>query len=354
MKKYVEIFFIALLALNLGCDSTTEPIKEKLLKGIVKDTQGNLLSDVKVFIIYDYGQSAPKIQPNNIFNKPINIAGVDLNSFTAVLYENGVKLDWITLSEQENSGFEIERKSSSNSSWEKIGFVVGNGTTIDTNYYSFIDNHLPSYIYWYRLKIIEFNGSFEYSSEVQIDHIILPQFSAIQQNYPNPFDISTTILFQVRKLASIKMDVCNFKDKSTLINLLDFQANAGSYDMQPTRLDSVPSNGYIVQMKIQESDSTYTLEKNILKTFRTYDQAILNSCPNFVTKSGIFEIKYENIPFGQNFYLTGEDDPTPLGEFRLRNNLKLIIYKPGFKVMQKDVAINLNEGQELEIKLEAE
>nr|HMN25311.1 hypothetical protein [Ignavibacteriaceae bacterium] len=63
---------------------------------------------------------------------------------------------------------------------------------------------------------------------------------------------------------------------------------------------------------------------------------------------------YDDIPFGQNFYVTGEADPTPLGEFRLRNNLKLVIYKPGFKVVQKDVAINLNEGQELEIKLELE
>ena len=118
--------------------------------------------------------------------------------------------------------------------------------------------------------------------------------------------------------------------------------------------DSLPSNGYKLLLNIQESDSTYTLEKNILKTFRSYDQSMLAGSPNTITKSGSFEIKYDDIPFGQNFYLTGEADPTPLGEFRLRNNLKLVIYKPGFKVVQKDVAINLNEGQELEIKLELE
>lgn len=353
MKSLISFLFVSLLIIGVGCDSTTEPIKEKLLKGKVKDTQGNLLSDVKVFIIYDYGQSAPKIQPKNIFNKPINIAGVDLYSFTAELYENGVKLEWSTLSEQNNSGFEIERKSSSNSSWQKIGFVMGYGTTTDTNYYSFIDHDLPSEIYWYRLKIIEFNGSFEYSSEVQIDHIILPHFSAIQQNYPNPFDISTTILFQLRKQANVKMDVCNFKDKSTLINLIDFQKNAGNYVLilQP---DTLPSNAYKVLLRIQESDSTYTLEKNILKTFSFYYPTILTSTPNSITKSGIFEIKFEDIPFGQKFYRTGEADPSPLGEFIIKNNLKLVIYKPGYKVVQKDVAINLDEGQEIEIQLEAE
>lgn len=353
MKSLISFLFISLLVINVACDSTTEPIKEKLLKGIVKDTQGNLLSDAKIFIIYDFGQGTPKPQPENIFDKPVGIAAVDLYSFTAVLYENGVKLDWITLSELNNTGFEIQRKTS-NTDWAIVGFVAGNGTATDTNYYSFIDNNLPSAIYWYRLKAIEFNGSFEYSSEIQIDNIILPQFSAIQQNYPNPFDLSTTILFQLRKQANIKMDVCNFKDRSILINLLDFQANAGNYNIQPTKLDSVPSNGYIVQMKIQESDSIYTFEKNILKTFRTYNQSILNSCPNAITKSGTFEIKYDEIPFGQKFYRTGEADPTPLGEFRLRNNLKLVIYKPGYKVVQKDVVIDLNEGQEIQITLEAE
>lgn len=354
MKKHMEIFFIALLALNFGCDNSTEPTSAKgSLKGIVKDTQGNLLSDAKIFIIYDFGQGTPKIQPNNIFNKPVSIAAVDLYSFTAVLYGNGVKLDWITLSELNNTGFEIQRKSS-NTNWAIIGFVTGNGTATDTNYYSFIDNNMAAGSYWYRLKSVEFNGNYEYSSAIQVNLVYLPLVSAIEQNYPNPFDISTEILFQLRKQASVKIDLCNFSDKSTLINLLDFQANSGSYNIRPTKLDSVPSNGYIVQMKIQESDSTYTLEKNILKTFRYYDQAILNSYPNSITKSGVFEIKYDNIPFGQKFYLTGEADPTPLGEFRLRNNLKLVIYKPGFKVVQKDVAINLDQGQELQIQLEAE
>jgi hypothetical protein len=352
MKSLIIFLFVSLLFISTSCDSTTEPSIEKSLNGTVKDIQGNLLSDVKVFIIYDYGQGTGIIQSRSLFNKPFGLTGVDLYSFTAVLFNSGAKLDWVTLSELNNTGFEIQRKTS-NSDWEVVGFVAGVGTTTDTSYYSFTDRNMEAGIYWYRLKIIEFNANYEYSPEVQFNLVYLPLVSAIEQNYPNPFDISTTILFQLRKTANVKIDVCRFKDKSILFNLLDFQLNPGKYNLHLSS-DSLPNNGYKVLLNVQESDSTYTLEKNILKTFRIYDQSMLTGAPNAITKSGVFEIKYDDIPFGQNFYLTGEADPTPLGEFRLRNNLKLVIYKPGFKVVQKDVAIDLNEGQEVQITLEAE
>jgi len=352
MKSLILFLFISLLIISIGCDSTTEPGMERNLKGIVKDTQGKLLSDVKVFIIYDYGQTTAKIQPKDFFNRPVSIAGVDLYSFTAVLFNSGAKLDWVTLSELNNTGFEIQRKTS-NSDWEVVGFVAGVGTTTDTNYYSFVNNNMAAGSYWYRLKIIEFNGNFEYIPEITFNLVYLPLVSTIDQNYPNPFDISTTILFQLRKTAYVKMDVCRFKDKSILFNLLDFQANPGKYNLH-LESDSLPNNGYKVLLHVQEYDSAYTLERNILKTFRSYDQSMLTGAPNTITKSGGFEIEYDDIPFGQNFYLTGEADPTPLGEFRLRNNLKLVVYKPGYKVVQKDVTINLDEGQEIGITLETE
>lgn len=351
MKSLILFLFISLLIISVSCDSTTEPIKEKLLKGTVKDTQGNLLSDVKVFIIYDCGQIPAKTQSNNAFNKPTSIDVAVLYSFTGTPYEDGVRLDWTTLVELNNSGFQVERKTST-SDWIVIGFVTGAGSTNDTSYYSFNDINLESGDYWYRLKAIEFDGSFEYSSALHIEHI-LPQSSAIQQNYPNPFDLSTTIQFQLRKQANVKMDVCSFFDKSTLQNLIDQQLNAGSYSLI-LKPDSLPNNAYKVLIKIQESDSTYTLEKNIFKTYLLYDQSILNSCPNSITNSGLFEIKYDDIPFGQKFYRTGEADPSPLGEFTLKNNLKLVIYKPGYKVVQKDVTLDLNEGQEINITLELE
>ena len=47
--------------------------------------------------------------------------------------------------------------------WERIGFVEGNGTTTEENNYSFIDGDLICRKYQYRLKQIDYDGSFEYS-----------------------------------------------------------------------------------------------------------------------------------------------------------------------------------------------
>lgn len=352
MKWLISFLFISFLIISVSCDSTTEPTKEKLLKGTVKDTQGNLLSDVKVFIIYDYGQGLPKTQTHFSIGKRTGISSVELTSFSASVLENSVKLSWSTATELENLGFEIQRKTNTNSDFNTIGFVAGSGTTTEAKNYSFIDPNVTSGSFVYRLKIIAIDSTFEYSNSIAIS-VVTPLQTGLAQNYPNPFDISTTIQFQLRKQANVKMDVCRFKDKSIYFNLLDRSLYPGNYNVQYMP-DSLPSNGYKLLLNIQEPDSTYTLEKNILKTFRSYDQSMLTGAPNTITKSGAFEIKYDDIPFGQNFYLTGEADPTPLGEFRLRNNLKIVIYKLGYKVVQKVVSIILDEGQEIEIQLEEE
>ncbi len=66
---------------------------------------------------------------------------VELTSFSAANLNNGVKLSWTTATENNNSGFEIER-SRNNKTFNKIGFVSGNGTTTDKSNYSFVDQNV--------------------------------------------------------------------------------------------------------------------------------------------------------------------------------------------------------------------
>jgi hypothetical protein len=70
-----------------------------------------------------------------------------------------VILNWVTASEVNNSGFEIERKIN-NSTWENTGFIPGNGTTTETRAYTFSDNNLKPGIYYYRLKQVDHDGSY--------------------------------------------------------------------------------------------------------------------------------------------------------------------------------------------------
>ena len=64
---------------------------------------------------------------------------VELTSFTAEVLEDEVELTWTTATETNNSGFEILR-STQKDEWNKIGFVLGHGTTTETQHYSFTDN----------------------------------------------------------------------------------------------------------------------------------------------------------------------------------------------------------------------
>lgn len=135
---------------------------------------------------------------------------VELISFTANVRGSFVILDWSTASEKNNEGFEIERKKSGlNETWKKIGFVEGNGTSTITRNYSFTDRLNAYGNYSYRLKQIDFNGSFEYSNEVEIKSGSKPDNYSLYQNYPNPFNPTTIIRFEIPEAAKVRLVVYN-------------------------------------------------------------------------------------------------------------------------------------------------
>ncbi|MFN7015112.1 MAG: hypothetical protein ACK4ON_12670, partial [Bacteroidia bacterium] len=95
------------------------------------------------------------------------IIPVELVSFRAVINKGSVELNWTTATEVNNRGFEIERNV--NGKFEVIGFVNGHGTTTNRQSYSFIDNNPGTGIVQYRLKQVDFNGTYSYSNVVEVD-----------------------------------------------------------------------------------------------------------------------------------------------------------------------------------------
>ena len=80
--------------------------------------------------------------------------------------------------------------------WETIGFVNGNGTTTQKQFYSFFDIPSEEGTYLYRIKQIDFDGNFKYSNQIEVNFFLITNF-ALLQNYPNPFNPTTTISYQV-------------------------------------------------------------------------------------------------------------------------------------------------------------
>ncbi len=123
------------------------------------------------------------------------VVPVELASFTAKNINGNVVLNWLTASELNNSGFEVQRRSG-NENFAAIGFVEGFGTTSQAQSYSFTDREAVSGNYTYRLKQIDFDGTFSYSPEVNVGVNVPAEFN-LSQNYPNPFNPSTKINFNL-------------------------------------------------------------------------------------------------------------------------------------------------------------
>lgn len=143
-----------------------------------------------------------------LFMQYNEVLPVELTSFSAVVNGNNVNLRWETAIETNNFGFEVERKAQ-NSSWQKIGFVPGNGNSNSPKYYSYIDKNISSAgIYYYRLKQYDIDGTFDYS-EIIAAEIASPTKFSLKQNFPNPFNPSTTISFALPVKSGVRINIYN-------------------------------------------------------------------------------------------------------------------------------------------------
>lgn len=126
---------------------------------------------------------------------------VELTSFIATTNGNLVTLNWTTATEVNNYGFNIERaavKTVHDPSllWETICFVQGHGNCHSSKEYSFTDSPTGGKEFYYRLKQMDFDGSYQYSEIVSVSMENIYQLK-LEQNYPNPFNPHTTIKYTI-------------------------------------------------------------------------------------------------------------------------------------------------------------
>ena len=175
---------------------------------------------------------------------------VELVSFSAKQIDKNVFLKWQTATELNNRGFEIERKIG-NSDWRIIGFKEGFGTTTETHFYSFIDDNISRGKYQYRLKQIDYNGTFEYSKTVEVEVLVINNF-VLQQNYPNPFNPTTIIKYSIP--TNVKRGTLNVSLKvydvlgNEIATLVNEEKQAGNYEVE-FNAANLPSGIYFYQLR---------------------------------------------------------------------------------------------------------
>jgi parallel beta-helix repeat protein len=159
---------------------------------------------------------------------------VELVSFTATTQAGTVILYWSTATEANNHGFEIERKIieiESEGEWTTIGFREGYGTTTEPKEYSYVDDIRDINVksISYRLKQIDYDGSYKYSEEVFVDNPAPIDYS-LQQNYPNPFNPNTKIKYSIPQTSKVVIIVFAVlgNEIETLVNE---EKSAGTYEI---------------------------------------------------------------------------------------------------------------------------
>jgi hypothetical protein len=183
------------------------------------------------------------------------IVPVELLAFTASVNNSAVQLLWSTATELNNKGFEIERSINDADNFVNIGFVGGKGNSTEINYYSYSDQPdlNGGHQLYYRLKQIDFDGTFSYSNVVNVTYD-MPGTFVLNQNFPNPFNPSTRITYFVPKESFVSIKVYDFlgREVKTLVN--NFQTT-GSHEIVFDASD-MPSGTYFYTLVTDNYSST--------------------------------------------------------------------------------------------------
>lgn len=182
---------------------------------------------------------------------------VELETFTATLHSNLVVLNWQTATEVNVYAFEVQKKTSGQD-WITIGNVFAHGNSNSPKYYSFKDGSLISGESYYRLKMIDNDGSFEYSPETSVT-VGLPKSLIITQNYPNPFNPTTTINYSLPQNSFVALKVYDILGEEIAV-LVNGEKPAGNYSVDFDG-GNLASGTYIYKLS---ANGQYSVKKMIL------------------------------------------------------------------------------------------
>jgi hypothetical protein len=223
------------------------------VKGVLQDVMLGTIINIQMSGAGSYQVTNPAIY--NKLKMTLTYNGtlpVEVISFMAIVISGTINLNWKTVSEVNNMGFNVER-SINKSDWTKITFVQGNQNSTSTIAYSYADKSVSqSGKYYYRLKQIDNDGSYKYSNIIEADLLTPPVFS-LSQNFPNPYNPSTMIKYQIPEAGLVTLKIYDIlgREVTTLVNENKID---GYYEIN-FDASKLPSGNYIYQLKAKDNVS---------------------------------------------------------------------------------------------------
>jgi subtilisin-like proprotein convertase family protein len=169
---------------------------------------------------------------------------VELVSFEATVDADVAVLSWMTASEENNAGFQIEMRGSDDT-FEPIGFVQGAGTTTEQQEYVYRVENLEFGRHVFRLKQIDFDGTSDYSDEVEVNRELVDGF-ALRPFYPNPFNPQGTYSVMVAQDQIVDIQVYDILGRS-VATLHKGELVGQQWHQIPFQAgDDLPSGTYVI------------------------------------------------------------------------------------------------------------
>lgn len=186
---------------------------------------------------------------------------IELLFITAKPAENAILVEWATLQEKDNYGFEVFR-ADENGDFVKIGFVASKQQGQTRQDYQFLDVEVrPNITYYYKLKQIDNNGDFVFTKVVSAK-LSDSDMTEEQTNtlYPNPTNDEFTLSLQGKEFRNGK------EVEITLINAIGEELEKRTINTQINnrltfRLGRYPKGMYLLKIVSKTSSMVMKVVK---------------------------------------------------------------------------------------------
>ena len=188
---------------------------------------------------------------------------ITLKEFSAQYADTGVALSWVTESEVQNLGYVLKRaiiySDDDFSSYDVIASyqtddeLYGAGTTTEQNTYAYIDKNVkPGVNYSYILEDVDYDGNVVTHDPV---NIVIPENLLYENedftlgsNYPNPFNPSFTIPFELTRTMDVTINMYDITGKQVM-SIVNGSFEARQYQIR-VNASSLNSGIYFVRTMI--------------------------------------------------------------------------------------------------------
>lgn len=173
------------------------------------------------------------------------LLSVELYEFLGLTESSYNYLHWTTFTEKNNSHFILQR-SEDGVSYEDVATIQGHGTTSEENHYAYSDFDIRDILYYYRLKIVDFNGIEEFSTPIALLRENASANGLVAYPVPMSDILNLSFVSNSNSIATIELRSIDGK----LIAMRQFDCLAGNNNLS-IDASNIARGVYLVSVSVQ-------------------------------------------------------------------------------------------------------